>query len=257
MIQSIDGNNGLADNTIDYIFSKREYEIALFLADKFFRFYIHDHPSQEDMETLTDIFVANDFDIFLSTKEILSSDLMYSDLSMNSILFKSPLDLVIGTFQLVNTGSAIDISTGSTARLLDTRFLRDLGWKPYNPESIFGRDGWDDNSAFYNGYTHNKWITDLSLIIMNNESFDLNTIIDSSSGTTIDDLFTNIEQKLYLGRQLSLEVETELTQFLTSGSTIEFAADDENYRNDGVMVRFLWLISNKKTENKFQSSLYF
>ena len=48
----IGGNNGLGDNVVDYIFAKRSHAISLFLANKLFRFYIHEHPSNADLEAI-------------------------------------------------------------------------------------------------------------------------------------------------------------------------------------------------------------
>ncbi|NCQ81534.1 hypothetical protein GW750_01760 [bacterium] len=39
---SIGGNNGVIDNTIEYIFAKREYEIALLLAYRLYKYYVID-----------------------------------------------------------------------------------------------------------------------------------------------------------------------------------------------------------------------
>jgi hypothetical protein len=52
-------------------------------------------PTRSDMESLADIFIANDFEIYPTLKTFLASDFMYSDKSMNSIHYKNPLELVI------------------------------------------------------------------------------------------------------------------------------------------------------------------
>jgi hypothetical protein len=85
---------------------------------------------------------VNNFDIFASVKQVLSLDMMYSDGSMRQIRYKNPLELAMGTIKLFHR----DISAGivSDQNIYDTSLLRRLGWTPYFPGSVFGRDGFDD-----------------------------------------------------------------------------------------------------------------
>ncbi len=123
----ISGNNGLADNTIDYIFAKRADAIALFLADRIYRFYAYDKPTRPELDALANTIRTNNFDILPSVKTFLASDMMYSDASMNSITYKNPLELMIGTIKLIHTNSpnAID------PMILDQDLLRRMNWTPY------------------------------------------------------------------------------------------------------------------------------
>ncbi len=148
-------NNGLADNTIDYIFSKRESEIADFLAWKMLRHYVKEKPTQTEIETLATVIKSNNFEIYPSVKYLLASDMMYSESSMNNLRYKNPLELVVGTLKLLHykDSSVIDPLVN------DTSILTNLGWTPYYPGSIFGRDGYDNNLNFMNAYFHNQWTT--------------------------------------------------------------------------------------------------
>jgi len=65
----------------------------MFLADKFYRFYIAENPTKTELNQISNIIIANNFEIYPTIKSILSSDLMYSDKSMNGIIVKNPLDL--------------------------------------------------------------------------------------------------------------------------------------------------------------------
>ncbi|NDK07809.1 DUF1800 family protein [Candidatus Gracilibacteria bacterium] len=160
IISSINGNNGLADNTIDYIFSKREAEIADFLAWKMLRHYVQEKPTQSQIETLASVIISNNFDIYPSVKYLLASDMMYSETSMNSLKYKNPLEIAIGTLKLLHykNPNVIDPLVN------DTTLLTTLGWTPYYPGSIFGRDGFDNNLNFMNAYFHNQWSTYTSKI---------------------------------------------------------------------------------------------
>jgi hypothetical protein len=42
----------LGDNILDYIFSKRESEIAYFVAWRMYKYYVSDEPTKEEIITL-------------------------------------------------------------------------------------------------------------------------------------------------------------------------------------------------------------
>lgn len=149
------GNNGLTDNTIDYIFAQRGEAISLFLADRLFRFYVHGNPSRSELDTIAANIRSNDFDIFPSVKALLSSDVLYSDASMNAISFKNPLELAIGTLKVLHDKDPSTLDP----RIYDTELLNMLNWRPYFPGSVFGREGFDDNAKWFTAYTENQWIS--------------------------------------------------------------------------------------------------
>lgn len=148
-------NNGLADNAIDYVFAKRQHQIALFLANRIFRFYAHDNPRRQDVDALASVLESNAFDLLPAVKTFLSSDAMYSDASMNALSYKTPVELTIGTAKLLHykDPSAVD------PMLSDTSLLSRFNWTPYSPGSVFGRDGYDDNAKWYSTYLQNQWIS--------------------------------------------------------------------------------------------------
>ncbi len=153
--QSLGGNNGLWDNMVDYIFAKREAEIAYFLAWRIFKFYIHDTPWETEIRTLANQIISYNFELFPVVKWLLASDMMYSDAAMNQVRFKNPLELSIGTLKLLTHTQPESYNN----IVMDTSLLTILDWTPYNPFSIFGRAGFDDNEHFMNSYLHNQWVT--------------------------------------------------------------------------------------------------
>lgn len=151
---SINWNNWLTDNAVDYIFSKRYNEIADFLAWRLLKYYVKDKPTKAEIETLASVIVANNFDMYASTKYLLASDVMYSDSSMNTIYYKNPLELTIWTLKLLHykNPSIID------PFIYDSSLLTNFEWTPYFPGSIFWRDWFDLNFKFFNAYNHNQWV---------------------------------------------------------------------------------------------------
>lgn len=176
------GNNGVADNILDYIFSKREAEIADFLAWRMIKYYIKDKPTQAEIEGVAAQIIANNFDIYPTIKSLLASNMMYSEEAMNSIRYKNPLELTIGTLKQLHykNPSVID------GLLSDTNLLSNLDWAPYNPRSIFGRPGFDENTNFMNAYFHNQWTTYTSKLAFTTGTgyYDLSELIPVTRKTT-------------------------------------------------------------------------
>ena len=166
MVAPIGGNNGLGDNTIDYIFAMREEAISLFLADRLYRLYVEGKPSRTDLDAFTVQIRNNNFELLPSVKWLLSSDMMFSDKSMNSLTYKNPLELTIGTIKLLHKDSPNTLDP----MLLDTNLLGRINWSPFFPGSVFGRDGFDDNAKFYSSYTQNQWISYTSRVAFDTAS---------------------------------------------------------------------------------------
>ncbi len=179
MATPIAGNAGLSDNTIDYIFAMREEAISLFLADRLYRFYIYERPTRAELDTIAAQIRANNFEILPVVRYILSSDVMYSDKSMNGLLYKNPLELTIGTIKLLHRNSPSSIDS----MLRDTNLLSRFNWSPYFPGSVFGRDGFDDNAKFYSSYIQNQWMSYTSRIAFDSTagSYSLSEVIPSTS----------------------------------------------------------------------------
>ena len=199
ILQPTNGNNGLTDNVIEYIFAKRSDQIALFLADRLARFYMQDTPSLNDIDMIASVIKSNNFDIYTSVKMILSMDIMYSEASMNSVRYKTPLDLAIGTLRLLreNNFSALvgDIN------LYDTNLLRRLGWTPYFAGSVFGRDGFDNSRKWLSTSTQAAWMNAT------------NYFTYRTTGTGIIDFYSTLPVGKYK------EITTEKIDIITSQSS--------------------------------------
>ncbi len=219
MKQSINGNNGLPDNTIDYIFSKREHAIAMFLADKFYRYYIAENPEKSELESIATIIKNNDFELFPTVKYVLNSDMMYSEKSMNANIYKNPIELTIGALKKLNYTNLTPFK----------HTTQTLNWRPYYPGSIFGRNGFDENKNFYNAYTATKWVSEASRMWY---YLDIDTAINTS--LTWAALVNDLENKLYTWRKLSAEIKNKLTSFITKdkdGNDLIIDNSDSTYRN--------------------------
>jgi hypothetical protein len=67
----------------------------MFLANKFYKFYIDDKPTREELDEIANKVRENNFEIYPTIKRLLSSNMMYSEKSMNSIFYKNPVELIL------------------------------------------------------------------------------------------------------------------------------------------------------------------
>lgn len=54
-----------------------------------------DAPTRAQLDTIAQIIRNNNFEILPSIKSVLALDMIYSNVSMNSIRYKNPLELTI------------------------------------------------------------------------------------------------------------------------------------------------------------------
>ncbi len=193
MQASLMGNNGLTDNTIDYIFAQRSEAISLFLADRLFRFYVHGNPERTDLDPIALSIRSNSFEMLPIVKALLASDIMYSDASMNAVSYKNPLELTIGTLKILHDKDPLTLDP----RAYDTELLNMLGWRPYFPGSVFGREGFDDTNKWFTAYSENQWISFATKL--------------ASTTTTGSYLLPNIVARTSTGLTGSFPVSTSLT----------------------------------------------
>ena len=229
MKTSINWNNWLPDNIIDYIFSKRQDSIAMFLADKLYRFYVAENPSRSDLEIIKTKIIDNKFEIFPTVKWLLENDMMYSDKSMNNIIYKNPLELVIWTSKILWLNSDD----------LDFRYsLTNLWWTPYWVGKIFWRDWYDDNSVFFTAYISNKWTSESSKLASKLIDTNLSFITETTTATWI---LNNLQDKLFLWKSLDNETRTKLLNYITHDKDWnEINIDFSN--SDYVAKNIQWLI---------------
>ena len=210
-------NNWLADNIIDYIFAKKQNEISQFLAKKLYNFYVWENPLVTEINDISQVLLQNNFDIYTTTKWLLSNDMMYSQRSMNEIIYKTPVDLVVGTKKI------LWVDNLSTFR----HSLSNLWWRPYMPGSIFGRDGYDENKEFFNATSVIKWSYEASKIV---DEIDTSTFIDSN--LNLEENIAEIEQKLLWEEILSNSTREQLMEFMLQDNEwnpIEFQPESQEY----------------------------
>jgi uncharacterized protein (DUF1800 family) len=99
----------------------------MFLADKFYRFYVAEDPLRSDLNLIASEIINNDFDLYTSVKWLLASDMMYTEKSMNGVIYKNPIELTVGTAKILGLNNMYNLRSTS----------RTLGWTPYYPGSIF------------------------------------------------------------------------------------------------------------------------
>ncbi len=210
-------NNWLPDNIIDYIFAKKQNEISQFLAKKLYNFYVWENPEISEINNISSELIQSNFDIYTTTKWLLASDIMYTQRSMNTVIYKNPVDLIVGTKKL------LWVENLSTFR----HSLSNLWWTPYMPGSIFWRDGFDENKEFFNATSVIKWSYEASKIV---DEIQASEFIDSTM--TLEENILNIEKQLLWEEILSNSTRDKLINFMLEDSEwnpIEFQPESQEY----------------------------
>jgi len=232
-------NAGLSDNAVDYIFAKREYPIAIFLADKLFNFYVHEEPTRAQLDQFAAVIASNNFNILNSVRWLLVQDFMYSNESMNSVMYANPLELAIGLFRVLHASTG---NHGADTRLLDDyEIIWRLGWTPYIPWSIFGRDGFDVNKKWMNPHILTQW-SNFATTVAHDYTRSGSYVVDNiapvtASGwvpITMDQFIDQVEGNLLLWRALPLSIRNTIKNFLTrneTGAPIVFNPTSASYRS--------------------------
>jgi hypothetical protein len=116
-----------------------------------------DTPTRTELDQIAQVIKSNNFDILPSIKSILTLDMIYSNASMNTIRYKNPLELTIGSIRFLRNNTLTGITIDPN--VYDTNLLRRLGWTPYFPGSIFGRDGFDNSLKWSSTSNQSAWMS--------------------------------------------------------------------------------------------------
>ena len=131
--------NWHADDVCDIL--ARHPATARFLTTKLFKFFVHDHPSKEDIDNLSKVYLDNQFEIRAVLQSIFNSDVFYSDAARFAKI-KSPVEFCVMTIR------AYDAPL-SAARDLH-RSLELMGQDLFNPPNV---KGWSEGRDWINTRT--------------------------------------------------------------------------------------------------------
>lgn len=149
------GNWGY-DDTINILFDERPNEIAWFICQKLYEFFVHPDSNDADGNAQTIIngmagtFVANNFEIAPVLRELFKSQHFFDEDAIG-VIIKSPFDLYMGLIK--ETGFTYD--DGTVINVIDAATL--IGQELFDPFDVAGwqRDRQWINSNFIIG----RWLT--------------------------------------------------------------------------------------------------
>ena len=131
--------NWHADDVCDIL--ARHPQTARFLTTKLFKFFVHDNPTNSDIDKLSKVYLDNQFDIRAVLQAIFTSDVFYSDAARFAKI-KSPVEFCVMTIR------AYDAPL-SAARDLH-RALENMGQDLFNPPNV---KGWGEGRDWINTRT--------------------------------------------------------------------------------------------------------
>jgi uncharacterized protein (DUF1800 family) len=126
------------DDIIDIIFSQPA--APKLLATKLLAFFVYSDPEPELVDAVADLIRKNDFNMLPVMGTLLRSRVFYSDRAYRALV-KSPVEFVIGTYQLFGVTQVTPEVIGDLNR---------MGQVPFHPPSV---KGWDGGAQWLNTQT--------------------------------------------------------------------------------------------------------
>lgn len=124
-------------------------EAARYVAKNLFTLFIHDHPSDVQVQVLADQFVEGNFEIAPLVRRLLMSNEIFRDEAMGNQV-ASPVEHVVGVFRTLDVHLESEDSQGFQL----TRLVRDLeaaGQDLLNPPGV---EGWGEDLA----WMEDQWV---------------------------------------------------------------------------------------------------
>ena len=130
--------NFTGDDIIDIIFSQPA--APKLFASKLLEFFVYSEPEPELVDAVAELIRKNDFVMAPVMSTLFRSNVFYSERSYRALV-KSPIEFVIGTYQLFGVSSVKPAVLGALNR---------MGQVPFRPPSV---KGWDGGAQWLNTQT--------------------------------------------------------------------------------------------------------
>jgi uncharacterized protein (DUF1800 family) len=117
---------------IDTIFERRPQEVARFICNKIYRFFVYSNPGGNDsgvIQAMADIFIANDFEIRPVIEALLKSQHFFDNATIGSQI-KTPIEFEIGLARQLGTNRNL-VSDASS-----------MGQRLFQPPNVAGWPGY-------------------------------------------------------------------------------------------------------------------
>ncbi len=133
------------DGVVDLIFSEKENEVAWFICNKIYVFFVSAEPDSTIVNELADYCVQQNFDIGAVLKKLLSSAHFYNERFIGCRI-KSPIEVFMGFLRQLEITPNNEIKEFIRQRMqeLNEELLRPdtvFGWSDYNPPDSDGTPG--------------------------------------------------------------------------------------------------------------------
>ncbi|MDE2125885.1 MAG: DUF1800 domain-containing protein [Armatimonadetes bacterium] len=181
---------------------------ARFIATKLFKFFVHDHPTPEDVEPFAQLFTRSGFEIKPVMAAIFRSDQFYSPLAVYGKA-RSPAEFVVGTLR--NTGAEGPMRAAPYA-------MKSMGQELFNPPNV---KGWDGGMTWINTTTLlTRFNFAMQLARMNEANAplirDIHQQLDSGVITSPEEAVDYCSMRL-MNRNLSAATRNVLLTYLETG----------------------------------------
>ncbi|MFS4418050.1 DUF1800 domain-containing protein [Maribacter sp. 2307ULW6-5] len=135
------------DDVIDILFEERSNEIATFIVQKIYRYFVHPMlPDESIINELASDLLNADFELEPVLRKLFKSEHFF-DVDARWVIIKSPVDLVLGFLNDCNIPYP-DIEDGLSSRVF--KAIGDMGQLVFDPPNVAG---WQGDKTWINSKT--------------------------------------------------------------------------------------------------------
>ncbi len=159
------GNWGY-DDVHDLIFNSRRDQVAHYICQKLYRFFVYQEPNEEVVNELADTFKNNNWELAPVLRQLFKSAHFFDDKYINTCI-KSPIDTMAGLFRLSGVTAPGELADNNISYL--NYIIDQLGQEIFNPVDVAGWPGyhawlnentlafrWAFSSDFLYGFFYNN-----------------------------------------------------------------------------------------------------
>ncbi|KXK57022.1 MAG: DUF1800 domain-containing protein [Chlorobi bacterium] len=130
-----------ADDIVDIIFEQRADQVAKFMCEKFYRWFVYDIPDRTIITAMAETFRSNNWEIKPVIEQLLRSAHFFDDTNIGA-LEKSPVDYMIGAIRQLSLKDVPDFNgqTGRATQDLRNR-MNTQGMVLFDPPNVKGWPG--------------------------------------------------------------------------------------------------------------------
>ena len=127
------------DDVHELIFTERATEVAHYICEKLYRYFVYDKPDETVIEAMAQTFLDNNWEISAVMRQLFKSGHFFAERMLNTRI-KSPVEVMSGLFTQLGMVYNENFNDGTVDYL--TYICQELGQEIFNPVDVAGWPGY-------------------------------------------------------------------------------------------------------------------